>query len=77
MPLTRTVTPDKGWAWVIMAGAFFCNMCVGGILYTFGIFYVEFVDYFQASRATTAWIGSVIGAMYALVGKIIFVIQFF
>ena len=65
----REIKTDQGWSWVILTSAFFGNMIFDGIIFTFGVFYIEFLDYFNEGRALTSWIGSVISAVYALIGK--------
>jgi len=49
---------DGGWGWVIVLGAFFTTFILGGITYSFSLFYLEFVELFGASRAVIGWIGS-------------------
>ena len=61
--------PDQGWSWLVLLAAFFCHVTFDGIIYSFGVFYLEFLDHFQEGRARTAWIGSVIGGTYAIVGR--------
>ena len=65
----KSVTPDRGWAWVILLSAFLCNVIFDGIVFSFGIFFIDFIDYFGAGRGQTSWIGSVISGTYALVGE--------
>ncbi len=60
---------DKGWAWIILVAAFFCNVTFDGIIFSFGMFYLEFIDYFKQGRGVTSWIGSVISGVYAIVGE--------
>lgn len=61
--------PDKGYAWLVLLAAFLGNAIFDGIIFSFGIFYMEFLDAFQAGRSTTSWIGSVISAVYSLIGR--------
>ena len=63
--------PDQGWAWLILLAGFCCNVTFDGIIFSFGIFYMEFLDYFGQGRGLTSWIGSVISGVYALVGRCI------
>ena len=62
-------TADRGWAWIILIAAFFCNVTFDGIIFSFGMFYLEFLEYFKQGRGVTSWIGSVISGVYAIVGK--------
>lgn len=64
------IRPDHGWAWVILLAAFFCNFTFDGIIFSFGVFYLELLDFFKAGRAETSLIGSVICGVYAIIGPI-------
>ena len=67
--VVNKIHPDHGWAWVILLAGFFCSVTFDGIVFSFGIFYLEFLDYFRAGRSLTSVIGSVIGGVYAIIGK--------
>lgn len=64
------IRPDHGWAWVILLAAFFCNFTFDGIIFSFGVFYLELLDFFKAGRAETSLIGSVICGVYAIIGNV-------
>ena len=64
-----SLPPDGGYGWVIVAASFLCNVIVDGVCYSFGVFFVEFLDYFKESRAKTAWVGSVLPGTYQIIGK--------
>ena len=66
---SRTFVPDEGWSWVVLVAAFFCNVCFDGIIFSFGVIYVELLDAFGASKSETSWIGSVISGMYGIIGE--------
>ncbi|XP_077981588.1 monocarboxylate transporter 13-like [Glandiceps talaboti] len=51
--------PDGGFGWVVAFGGFFVYFLFGGQGSSFGVLYVEFLDAFGASKASTAWIGSI------------------
>ena len=40
-----------------------------GVCFAFGIFYLEFLDYFQENKGKTAWIGSVLNGTYMIMGE--------
>ena len=42
---------------------------VGFVLMMFGVFYLEFLDYYSASPLTTSWIGSLAEAIACAGGK--------
>ena len=50
--------PDGGWGWMVVFGSFIIHVIADGVAYSFGIFYIEFLEYFQAGRGPTGWIGS-------------------
>ena len=61
--------PDGGFGWVIVAASFLCNLIVDGIAYTFGIFFGDFVRYYDAPKGKVAWVGSLLSGFYLSVGK--------
>lgn len=62
--------PDGGWGWVVVAASFMVNLIADGITFSFGVIYVEFLNYFGEGKAKTAWIGSLFMAMPLLSGPI-------
>lgn len=66
----RSAPPDGGWGWVIVLGAFVINVITDGCSYSFGVLFSYLLDYFQKSRSTTAWIGSVFCAVPLLCGPL-------
>ena len=58
------VPPDGGWGWLVVFASMFVNIIVDGVCFSFGIMYVELLEYFGESRGKTAWIGSLIPGMY-------------
>ncbi len=68
-PPTPPIPPDGGWGWVIMFASFICNVIVDGVCFSFGIFYLEFLEYFGESKSKTSWVGSVLNGMYLSMGK--------
>ncbi len=62
--------PDGGWGWVVVFASFIVNLIADGITFSFGIIYVEFLNYFGEGKAKTAWIGSLFMAMPLLSGPI-------
>ncbi|UYV73366.1 hypothetical protein LAZ67_10002869 [Cordylochernes scorpioides] len=63
--------PNGGWGWVVVAASFFCNTVVDGVAYTFGIFLMELVEYYGATRGETAWVGSLLSGTYMSVGPLV------
>ncbi|GFU52572.1 monocarboxylate transporter 13 [Nephila pilipes] len=63
--------PDGGFGWVIVAASFLCNLIVDGIAYTFGIFFTEFVKYYEVPKGKVAWVGSLLSGFYLSVGPVV------
>lgn len=51
--------PDGGWGWVLVGAFFVCNSLVFGLMRSSGIFFVEFVQYFDESAQAISWISSI------------------
>ncbi|KAK2899822.1 monocarboxylate transporter 13 isoform X2 [Channa argus] len=51
--------PDGGWGWVLVGALFVVNSIVFGLMRSLGIFFVEFVLYFQESAQAISWISSI------------------
>lgn len=65
------VPPDGGWGWVIVLASLVCNMIVDGIGYSFGVFLLEFADYFEESKSKVSLVGSLLCGVYMLAGPIV------
>eukprot|EP00061_Rhincodon_typus_P015038 g42490.t1 len=50
--------PDGGWGWVIVLAAFLMSALVFGIIRSFGVFFVAFVEYFSEASSHVSWITS-------------------
>lgn len=50
--------PDGGWGWVMVAAMFVSSSLVFGLMRSLGIFFVEFVQYFDESAQAISWISS-------------------
>ncbi|CAN7997690.1 unnamed protein product, partial [Ixodes hexagonus] len=61
--------PDGGWGWVVVLSSFMIHVIADGVTYTFGIFYLEFLKYFQESKGKTAWIASIMVGTTFCIGK--------
>ena len=71
MTVKPYVTPDQGWVWVVLAGAFLSNAICS--LYTLtGVFNIIFLEVFEESVAMTAWLVGIHSALVSLVGKNIY-----
>lgn len=63
------VPPDGGWGWLILAGSMLVNLLVPGTVKSFGVLFVEFLEAFDASPATAAWIPALCYFLYSSLGK--------
>ncbi|XP_034020647.1 monocarboxylate transporter 13 [Thalassophryne amazonica] len=50
--------PDGGWGWVLVIAMFVSTSLVFGLMRSLGIFFVEFVQYFEESAQAISWISS-------------------
>ncbi|XP_037117955.1 monocarboxylate transporter 13 isoform X1 [Syngnathus acus] len=50
--------PDGGWSWVLVGALFVSTSLVFGLMRGLGIFFVEFVQYFEESAQAISWIAS-------------------
>ncbi|XP_026208189.1 monocarboxylate transporter 13 isoform X2 [Anabas testudineus] len=51
--------PDGGWGWVLVVALFVTNSLVFGLMRSLGVFFVEFVQYFEESAQAISWISSI------------------
>ena len=61
--------PDGGWGWLVVFSSFMIHVIADGIVYSFGVFLTELVDYFNAGRGEITWVGSLQPALTFTVGK--------
>ncbi|XP_004930921.1 monocarboxylate transporter 12 [Bombyx mandarina] len=52
--------PDGGWGWMVVFASFMIHIVTDGMTYSFGVFYTEFLIYFQEGSYKTAWIVSIL-----------------
>ena len=62
--------PDGGYGWVIVLASFVNHILVDGISYTFGVFYIEFLNYFKEGKGKTALVGSLLCGVYLITGRL-------
>ncbi|XP_018589170.2 monocarboxylate transporter 13 isoform X2 [Scleropages formosus] len=51
--------PDGGWGWVVVGVLFVTSALVFGLIRSLGVFFVEFVHYFERSAQAISWIASI------------------
>ncbi|KAL3217246.1 hypothetical protein MRX96_006144 [Rhipicephalus microplus] len=66
----RATPPDGGWGWVVVFASFMINLIADGVSMSFGILFVDLIDYFEQSKGKTAWVGSLYLSMPLLTGPI-------
>ncbi|VVD00897.1 unnamed protein product [Leptidea sinapis] len=52
--------PDGGWGWMVVLASFLIHIVTDGMTYSFGVFYSEFLNYFNEGKGKTAWIMSIL-----------------
>lgn len=62
--------PDGGWGWAVVLGSFMCHLIADGCAFSFGVLFVELLDYFGESRGKTAWVGSLFVAIPLITGPV-------
>ena len=67
--LSLPMPPDGGWGWVVCAGSFFCMVIMDGILFSFGVFFLDLLEYFGEGKGKTAWVGSTLMGTHLIVGE--------
>lgn len=61
--------PDGGWGWVVVFVLFMVSALVFGLIRSLGVFFVEFVQYFEESAQAVSWITSIGVAMQQLLSE--------
>lgn len=70
-PRAKSRCPDGGWGWVIVFGAFVCNVIVDGICFTFGIYVQDIIDYYGADDSKSVLVGSLLVGCYLMAGPLV------
>ncbi|XP_045112740.1 monocarboxylate transporter 5-like isoform X2 [Portunus trituberculatus] len=68
---THVVPPDGGWGWVVVAASFMCNAVVDGIIFSCGMLLHLFKEEFGVSTSDVAWVSSLLGGFYLIVGPFV------
>ncbi|KAF5902452.1 monocarboxylate transporter 13, partial [Clarias magur] len=69
-PVGQVEAPDGGWGWVVVFALFMASALVFGLIRSLGVFFVEFVQYFEESAQAVSWITSIGVAMQQLLSPI-------
>ncbi|XP_062993296.1 monocarboxylate transporter 13-like [Elgaria multicarinata webbii] len=62
-PREYSEPPDGGWGWMVVLACFLQSALVFGVIRSFGVFFVEFMAYFEEPASSTSWITSVTVAL--------------
>ncbi len=62
--------PDGGWGWLVVFASFMIHLIADGCAFSFGVMYVELLDYFKESKGKTAWVGSLFVSVPLITGPI-------
>ena len=54
----KSKPPDGGYGWIVCFAVFMCNLLSHGPLYCFGILFQSFIDEFDSSHTSVAFVGS-------------------
>lgn len=68
--LAIVVPPDGGWGWVVVFAAFYCNVVVDGIIFSFGMLMGDLVSTFHETESKITIVGSLLNGFYLIAGKI-------
>ena len=60
---------DNGYSWVVLFCSVFLTGLQSSIYNSYGIFFLEYVDYFQSSKTQTAVVASLYVTAVGLSGK--------
>ncbi|XP_043517297.1 monocarboxylate transporter 13-like isoform X1 [Frieseomelitta varia] len=52
--------PDGGWGCIVVLASFLIHVIADGVTYSFGVFYLELLYYFEEGKGATAWIASIL-----------------
>ncbi|XP_017752869.1 PREDICTED: monocarboxylate transporter 12 [Eufriesea mexicana] len=58
--ITQPLPLDGGWGYIVVLASFLIHVIADGVTYSFGVFYLEFLYYFEEGKGTTAWIASIL-----------------
>lgn len=63
------VPPDGGWGWLVLIAAVMVNVLIPGMIKSFGVLFVVFMNEFKASPPTAAMIPALCYFLYSSLGK--------
>ncbi|ESP02005.1 hypothetical protein LOTGIDRAFT_230540 [Lottia gigantea] len=70
----KTFTRDGGWGWIVCFAAFMINFIADGTMFSFGIIFIELLDYFKDSKFKTSIVGSSQLGLSMMMGPVVSVL---
>ncbi|XP_017787533.1 PREDICTED: monocarboxylate transporter 13-like [Habropoda laboriosa] len=56
----QPLPPDGGWGYFVVLASFLIHVIADGVTYSFGVFYLELLHYFEEGKGATAWVASIL-----------------
>ncbi|ELU07222.1 hypothetical protein CAPTEDRAFT_190146 [Capitella teleta] len=63
--------PDGGWGWAVCLGCFMAMVLLDGVMFSFGVFFLELQSYFGESKGRTALVGSALMGSSLMMGPFV------
>lgn len=60
--------PDGGYGWIVCLASFLIMIILDGMLFSFGVFFLDLLEYFQEGKGKTALVGSTLMGTHLIVG---------
>ena len=71
-PTLHSSAPDGGYGWVVCFASFLIMIILDGMLFSFGVFFLDLLEYFQEGKGKTAWVGSTLMGTHLIVGELLY-----
>ena len=69
--MMRTPRPlDGGYGWIVVVASFLMQTISGGLAFSVGVYFVEFLETFKEGAGNTAWTGSINTGLLFGAGKV-------
>ena len=61
---------EGGWGWAVVFGSFMIHAIIFGILFSCGLFYIEFQKEFEEEKGQIALLGTIVPGITHLIGQL-------